>query len=73
LLQGFELSSKTVRFQFKKNHFFLILIFGVFIMSAAITQAISDAQAALGLVGPGLVTLAALMLGVGIIVKSIGK
>lgn len=42
-------------------------------MSAAITQAISDAQAALGLVGPGLVTLAALMLGVGIIVKSIGK
>lgn len=42
-------------------------------MSAAITTAISDAQAVLGLVGPGLVTLAALMLGVGIIVKSISK
>lgn len=42
-------------------------------MSAAITSALADAQSALGLVGPGLVTLAALMLGVGIIVKAIGK
>jgi len=42
-------------------------------MAAAITNALAEAQTVLAIVGPGLVTLAALMLGVGIIVKSISK
>lgn len=42
-------------------------------MAQALTDALSNAQSVIGLLGPGLITIAALMTGVGLIIRFVSK